>query len=117
VLGYGLWQRRYNSDPSIVGKTILLNSRPYTVVGRHGPRLPTFASESRVSTRDSSIDQLPNHIGDEERDSRHVRAVARLKPGVSVAQARADVMTDCPPFRTGAPDYKQKPERNSRLDN
>src|ERR1044071_448322 len=28
VLGYGLWQRRYNSDPTVVGKTVLLNSRP-----------------------------------------------------------------------------------------
>ena len=37
VLGYGLWQRRYNSDPTIVGKTVLLNSRPYTIVGVMGP--------------------------------------------------------------------------------
>src|ERR1041385_3730366 len=37
VLGHGLWQRRFNSDPTIVGKIVSLNSRPYTVVGVMGP--------------------------------------------------------------------------------
>jgi putative ABC transport system permease protein len=37
VLGHGLWQGRFNSDPNIVGKTVLLNSRPYTIVGVMGP--------------------------------------------------------------------------------
>ena len=92
VLGYGLWQRRYNSDPSIVGKTILLNSRPYTVVGVMGPDFQPLPP-SLVFPQGQFYRPIAEPYGDEERDSRHVRAVARLKPGVSVAQARADVIT------------------------
>jgi putative ABC transport system permease protein len=92
VLGYGLWQRRYNSDPSIVGKTILLNSRPYTVVGVMGPDFQPLPP-SLVFPQGQFYRPIAEPYSDEERDSRHVRAVARLKPGVSVAQARADVMT------------------------
>jgi putative ABC transport system permease protein len=92
VLGYGLWQRRYNSDPSIVGKTILLNSRPYTVVGVMGPDFQPLPP-SLVFPQGQFYRPIAEPYSDEERDSRHVRAVARLKPGISVAQARADVMT------------------------
>ena len=43
VLGFGLWQRRYASDPAIVGRTILINGRPYEVLGIMPPDfvLPT----------------------------------------------------------------------------
>jgi len=92
VLGYGLWQRRYNGNPSIVGKTILLNSRPYTVVGVMGPDFQPLPP-SLVFPQGQFYRPIAEPYSDEERDSRHVRAVARLKPGVSVAQARADVMT------------------------
>ena len=92
VLGYGLWQRRYNSDPSIVGKTILLNSRPYTVVGVMGPDFQPLPP-SLVFPQGQFYRPIAEPYSEEERSSRHVRAVARLKPGVSVQQARADVVT------------------------
>src|SRR4030095_5562570 len=37
VLGHGLWQRRFNSNPHVVNTTVLLNGRPYTIVGVMGP--------------------------------------------------------------------------------
>ena len=90
VLGHSLWQRRYNSDPSIVGKTILLNSRPYTVVGVMGPDFHPLPP-SLVFPQGQFYRPIAEPINDEERSSRHVRSVARLKPGVTVEQARAEV--------------------------
>ena len=90
VLGHALWQRRYNSDPGIVGKTILLNSRPYTVVGVMGPDFHPLPP-SLVFPQGQFYRPIAEPIDDEERGSRHVRAVARLKSGVTVDQARAEV--------------------------
>ena len=90
VLGHSLWQRRYNGDPSIVGKTILLNSRPYTVVGVMGPDFHPLPP-SLVFPNSQFYRPIAEPYGEEYRSARHVRAVARLKPGVTVEQARADV--------------------------
>jgi putative ABC transport system permease protein len=50
VLGHQLWQRRFNRDPNIVGKTVSLNSRSYTIVGVMGPDFQP-ASEPGISHR------------------------------------------------------------------
>ena len=92
VLGYGLWQRRYNSDPTVVGKTVLLNSRPYTIVGVMGPDFHPLPP-SLVFPQGQFYRPIAEPYSEEERDARHVRAVARLKPGVTIDQARADIST------------------------
>ena len=92
VLGYGLWQRRYNSDPTVVGKTVLLNSRPYTIVGVMGPDFHPLPP-SVVFPQGQFYRPIAEPYSEEERASRHVRAVARLKPGVTIEQARADIAT------------------------
>lgn len=92
VLGYGLWQRRYNSDPSVVGKTVLLNSRPYTIVGVMGPDFHPLPP-SLVFPQGQFYRPIAEPYSEKERDARHVRAVARLKPGVMIDQARADIVT------------------------
>ena len=90
VLGYGLWQRRFGGDPSIVGKTILLNSRPYNVVGVMGPDFHPLPS-SLVSPEGQFYRPVAEAYDDSARDERHLRAIARLKPGATVAQARSEV--------------------------
>jgi len=92
VLGYGLWQRRYNSDPSVVGKTVLLNSRPYTIVGVMGPDFHPLPP-SLVFPQGQFYRPIAEPYSEQERSARHVRAVARLKPGVMIDQARADIVT------------------------
>jgi putative ABC transport system permease protein len=92
VLGHALWQRRYNSDPAVVGKTVLLNSRPYTIVGVVGPDFHPLPA-SLVFPQGQFYRPIAEPYSEEERDARHVRAVARLKPGVTIDQARADVVT------------------------
>jgi putative ABC transport system permease protein len=90
VLGYGLWQRRFGSDPNIVGKNVYLNGRPYNVVGVMGADFRPLPS-SLVSPDGQFYRPVAEAYDDSERDSRHLRAIARLKPGVTVEQARTEV--------------------------
>jgi len=90
VLGYGLWQRRFGSDPAIVGKKILLNSRPYTIVGVMGPDFRALPS-TLVLPEGQFYRPVAETYDDTARDERHLRAIARLKPGVTIAQAQAEM--------------------------
>ncbi|HZE70081.1 MAG TPA: ABC transporter permease [Pyrinomonadaceae bacterium] len=89
VLGYGLWQRRFGGDSDVVGKSVSLNGRPYTIVGVMGPEfrpLPT----TLVSPEGQFYRPVAEAYDESERSSRHLRAIARLKAGVSVEQAQAE---------------------------
>src|ERR1051326_3207578 len=92
VLGHQLWQRRFNSDSDIVGKTVLLNSRPYVIVGVMGPDFHSLPP-SLVFPQGQFYRPIAEPYDNEERSSRHVRAVARLKPGATIDQARLDIAT------------------------
>ena len=90
VLGYGLWQRRFASDPAVVGKKILLNSRPYTIVGVMGPDFHALPS-TLVQPEGQFYRPVAENYDDSQRDARHLRAIARLKPGVTIAQAQSEM--------------------------
>lgn len=90
VLGYGLWQRRFGGDPNVIGQKINLSGRPYTVVGvmpADFQALPT----SLVDPRGEFYRPVAEPHDENERSSRHLRAIARLKPGVTLDQAQADM--------------------------
>src|SRR6266550_3437459 len=75
VLGYGLWQRRFGGDPSIVGKQITLSARPYTVAGvmpKDFPFLPTTLVDGPAQF----YRPVAETHDDKERRSRHLRALA-----------------------------------------
>src|SRR6266853_1232860 len=90
VLSFGLWQRRFGGDPKIIGSTISLSSQPYTVVGVMGSDFHPLPS-TLVSPEGQFYRPVGENYDDSQRDSRHLRAIARLKPGVSVAQAQAEM--------------------------
>ncbi len=90
VLGHALWQRRFAGDPNIVGKSIPLNGRPYTVVGVMGPDFRPLPA-SLVAPEGQYYRPVAEKYDDTARDERHLRAIARLKPGVTVAQAQSEV--------------------------
>jgi|HubBroStandDraft_1064217.scaffolds.fasta_scaffold03337_5 predicted permease len=87
VLSYGLWKTRYGGDPSLVGRTIRIDGAEFTVIGVM-PR--EFAWQFWSGPR-----QLWVPVGytktDFGRDDNSFIAIARLKPGVSVAQARSEM--------------------------
>jgi putative ABC transport system permease protein len=95
ILSYGAWQRLFNADRAIVGKSITLNGKPYIVAGvlRHG-----FTVSSEVLPSEGPMDKidlyLPLPLGadaEQRRGDENYNILARLKPGVSVQQAQADV--------------------------
>ncbi|HEY8184857.1 MAG TPA: ABC transporter permease [Pyrinomonadaceae bacterium] len=89
VLSYGLWQRRYGGDPNIIGKTTLLNGRPYTIVGVMAPDFHPLPP-ALVSPEGQFYRPVAETYDDNALDERHLRAIARLKPGVSIEQARTE---------------------------
>jgi putative ABC transport system permease protein len=96
VIGHALWRDRFNADPAIVGKAITLDGKPHTVVGVLPPgfQLPAADRPSSAFELTTKVDaiaplRLPTDLG-WVGDFNHV-AIGRLKSGVSVEQARADL--------------------------
>lgn len=90
VLSHALWQRRFAGDPDIVGKSVSLNGRPYNIVGVMGPDFRPLPS-TLVSPEGQYYRSVAEKYDDSARDERHLRAIARLKPGVTIAQAQSEV--------------------------
>ncbi|MGH9874524.1 MAG: ABC transporter permease [Pyrinomonadaceae bacterium] len=90
ILGHGLWQRRFGADPNIVGKNVMLNGRPYNIVGVMGPDFRPLPA-SLVAPEGQFYRPVAENYDDEQRDARHLRAIARLKPGVTVEQAQGEL--------------------------
>jgi putative ABC transport system permease protein len=86
VLGHGLWMRRFGGDPAILGRTLLLDSVPHVVVGI----LPEY-----FQFPERGVDLwLPLQPGPNEREQRGplwLRCVARLRPGVTLAEAQNEM--------------------------
>src|SRR5215472_12373475 len=90
ILTYGLWQSRFNGDAHVVGKQVRLNGRGYTIVGvtpRNFPMLPA----TLVNGPAQFYRPVAEKHNDKERLSRHLRAIARLRQGVSLPQAQSDL--------------------------
>jgi len=90
ILGYGLWQRRFGGDRAIVGKQITLSARPYTVVGVLPKEFP-FLPSSLVDGPAQFYRPVAEKYDRSEARSRHLRILARLRPGVSLEQVQADL--------------------------
>jgi putative ABC transport system permease protein len=88
VLSHGLWQRRFGGDASIVGRTVTLNDRGYTVIGvmpqgyQFPSRVEMWVPVGPLSAQETWKSR-GNHPG--------LYALARLKDGVTLEQARADM--------------------------
>ncbi|MGD0128775.1 MAG: ABC transporter permease [Terriglobia bacterium] len=83
VLSYGFWQRRFGGDPGIVGKWIPLGNEPYTIVGVIGKEF--------FSDPDADI-WLPFQFEPESTNgNQYFQAAARLKPGITLAAANAQM--------------------------
>jgi predicted permease len=95
ILSERIWQRLFNSDPGIVGKTIVLNGNPFIVAG---VLQGSFMLTNEVMPSETPMDKMdifaPLPLGADEvknRGDENYNIMVRLKPGVSVRQAQADI--------------------------
>jgi predicted permease len=84
ILTYGYWQRRFGGDQSIIGRTLTVNSKPHTVVG-------VMPKEFRFQRNPELILPLRFERNTVSLGGFSYQGIARLKPGVSLVQANADV--------------------------
>ena len=87
ILSYKMWQTRYAADPNVVGRTVTLDGSPYVIVGVMGPKMtkPDFAdvwTPMGLTAEEAAI-----------RGEHHFLVIARLKPGVTIGQAQAEMNT------------------------
>jgi putative ABC transport system permease protein len=94
VLSSSLWKRRFSGDPAVVGKGIVLDGKTYTVVG-------VLSSSFVIPDQFKTDYGLWVPLAEDENGAgpfRILRAIGRLKPGVSLAAARAELDTIMQPL-------------------
>ncbi|HVZ24227.1 MAG TPA: ABC transporter permease [Vicinamibacterales bacterium] len=98
VISYGLWQRHFGGDPAVIGKTLALSGDPYAIVGVVGPGFDVaeFGPAPEVWTP-FQLDPNTNDQGN------YFTVAGRLRPGVSLAQARARIKVEAEAFRRRFP--------------
>jgi putative ABC transport system permease protein len=95
ILSYDAWKNLFDADAKLIGKTLTLNDEPYTVIGvmprnfNFPPRVPVTAV--LPSKAPAFWVPLGLTVHPEQRDWNMLGVIARLKPGASVEQARADM--------------------------
>ena len=107
LLNESLWRRRFGSDPAVIGRPLALNGESYTVVGvlPNSVRLPAFGN-----WRDQVW--VPLAFSAEEaagRGNHFLEVIGRMKPGVALEQARAEMATIMARLA------QQYPEHNTRI--
>jgi len=104
VLSYNFWRRRFASDPSVVGRKLMLNNQPATVVGV----LPASFDFAGIFSPGASIDAfIPWPLNDKNKPGGNTMPViGRLKPGATLQGAQAEFTTLAKQLES------QHPERN-----
>ncbi len=120
VLSNSYWQKRLNSDPEVVGKTLMLNATSFTVVGVMPPeffgarirRPPDFwvplSFQPQIEMRPSYLDSPTTFW---------LNMIGRLRPGVDLQQAQASATLDLQQFLTAQSGSQLTPERSKAIQN
>jgi len=122
VLGHSYWQKRFNGDPAVVGRSVLINGRPFTVAGV----VPAWFQGVYALVEFDAYLPLTMKPADEyqtmitKRDEHSLHVIGRLKPGVSRTQAQAAVAVLATQLETQYPETNKTvrarviPERLAR---
>jgi putative ABC transport system permease protein len=106
VLSYSLWQRRFGSDPAVIGRAITLNGESYTVVGVM-PQLMQLPGYENVNDQLWVSIAFPSEEA-AQRGNHFLEVIARLKPGITMKQAQAEMETISARLAQQYPDYNTR---------
>jgi predicted permease len=111
VIGWGLWKRRYGGDPSIIGHTIFVDLKPYTVLGVLPSwfRYPDARTQLWVPVYHERSPRIMQSV-----ESHNFDVIGELRPGVSREQATAELSTIQRQIRQQHPDGPVNDAVNSR---
>ena len=101
ILGEGLWKSRFGADPNICGKQIEIDARKFTVVGVIEPVLQ-FMEQAQLYV---PLAFTPAQLDPNARGHQNLDVVARLKPGVTLAQARSEMRVVAAGMTRKLPDW------------
>jgi putative ABC transport system permease protein len=102
VMSHGLWVRRFGRDPNAIGRVIVLNGEPYTVIGVLRPSFRSYPPSDLF---------LPLQADRNSTNQGHyLSAAARLKPGVTLEVAKAQMAAAAERFRQANPNVMGKEE-------
>jgi predicted permease len=103
LLSYGLWQTKFNGDPGVLGKKVLLDDEPYVVIGvmPRGFYFPDREGKFWIPLRIAQDDF-------EDRDNNFLKVLAKLKKNVSLEEAQAEMRV------IAAQLEKEYPEENAK---
>jgi putative ABC transport system permease protein len=112
IISHSLWSRRFNSDAGVIGRSVTLDRRAYTIVGVM-PRGFSFPPSLVFGGRDLMFETqvwIPLDIGPlrSQRGGRSTLAIGRLRPNVSIAQAQAEMDTIAHRLEQQYPDTNEK---------
>src|SRR5499433_630358 len=93
VIGDGLWRRRFNADPALIGRAINYNGASWTVIGVLPANFDFYGRNNLSNEIYLPIGQLPNQSELRDRGSHGFRVIARLRPRVSEREAATAMNT------------------------
>jgi len=91
MISAGLWKRKFGSSPSALGKTLTLDGKDYTIVGVTPQNFDLFLISANLADVFVPIGQWSNPLLPNRGAGLGIHGVGRLKPGISIEQARADM--------------------------
>jgi len=110
ILSHGLWQQRFGADPNVAGRPLTINGRAYQVIGvmPRGFGFP-FKADAVELWINAGIDGEGRSALMKQRGNHYLEVVGRLKPGVTLGQAQAEM------GRIAANLAKEYPDTNSEF--
>jgi predicted permease len=111
LIGHALWQQRFNRDPSVLGQTLMLDGAPYTIIGVLPEAATAFPLDRQQMWLPRPAEVTYLQASQLNNGGYWFQVIARLKPGVSLEQARDAMNVIAAGYRAAKPGNVDAPSR------